>query len=353
MEKILVLNLGSTSFKYEVFNIDSLKSLQDGNFEIRTDELHDVQSEVDRIFREVLREIGDVNSIKYIGHRYVHGDDEYFEPTKIDEEEILKLEKLNYLAPLHNPYNLAGVKSTLKYLPEVENYAVFDTAFFKDLPDDAKVYPIPYEYFENGIHKLGFHGISHKFVAEEACKKLKLDFSKAKLITIHLGGGCSVSAIDNGKPVETSMGFTPMDGLMMQTRSGDVDPGIVFEMIKKNDGDVERVKNILNKESGIKGISGCTDYLDLLNKVEQGDEKAKLAFEMFVHIVKKYIGAYMLILDEIDVIVFTGGIGAGSIKTRNEIVKKSKLLKNIKSIVIEPNEELAIAREVLNKLKEE
>ncbi|HPA25552.1 MAG TPA: acetate/propionate family kinase [bacterium] len=350
---ILVLNLGSTSFKYELFDSDGLESLKSGNFKIQSILPNDFQEAVDKIFREILREVGDIPAIKFVAHRFVHGGDQYFAPQRIKEKDLYELEQLNHLAPLHNPANIAGIKTCLKYLPEAENYAVFDTAFFKDLPLSAKIYPLPYKYYESGIHKFGFHGISHKFAGEEAARKIKKDFQTCNLITIHLGGGCSITAIKKGEPIDTSMGLTPMEGLMMQTRSGDIDPGIILQMLTdeiqiNTDAQmaIDKVKNILNNESGIKGISGYNDYLELLEAVERKETKAVLAFEMFTNRIKKYLGAYAALLDEVDAIVFTGKIGAGDPLTREKICAKMNLLKGIKIIVVEPHEELEIAREV-------
>jgi len=314
----------------------------------------DFQNEIDKFFREMLRQLGNIDNIVAIGHRIVHGGDKYIKTQEIGEEEILDLEKLNQFAPLHNHFNLAGIKASNKYLTDIKDYAVFDTAFFQDLPDVAKIYPIPYEYYEkHGIKKFGFHGISHKYAAQEACEKLKLDFKKMNLITVHLGGGCSASAISKGKPIDTSMGFTPLEGLMMMTRSGDVDFGaikqIFINQLKLNQNRetvLEKVWEILNYDSGVKGIFGSNDFLELLKEVNFGNDRAKLAFEMFVNRIKKYIGAYIAILGKVDALVFTGEIGAGKSITRNKICDKMKILDGIKVIVIEPNEELAMAKDI-------
>lgn len=344
---ILILNLGSTSFKYALFDAENLELTKKGNFAI-PDVKHDMyQIQVDELFRKTLREVGDINQINVVGHRVVHGGDKYLATQKIETKDIYELEDLNDLAPLHNPYNLAGIKSVHKYLPEVANYVVFDTGFFENLPLSAKIYPIPYKYYEQGIHRFGFHGISHKFAAQTACQKLKIDFNTAKLITIHLGGGCSVAAIQAGQPLDTSMGFTPLEGLMMQTRGGDLDPGVILSLISEFNGNVEKVKNILNYESGIKGISGCQNYLDLLAAVKNKEPKAILAWEMFINRLKKYVGAYLMLLDGADAIVFTGEIGAGNPLTRKKICDKMTILSNIPVAVVEPNEELAMAKEIL------
>ena len=342
--QILVLNLGSTSFKYELFDFDNLLSLQKGNFEIEQNEIDNAQIRINKIFREILRKIGKVNSIKIIGHRVAHGGDKYTDILKINKGSLLELEKLNSLAPLHNPFNLAGIKSALEYLPEAKNFAIFDTALYKNLPEHIKIYPIPYTYYQQGIKKFGFHGISHKYAMEETFKKLNKKLDNINLISVHLGGGSSITAFKNGQVIDTSMGFTPMQGLMMQTRSGDIDPGIIFELIKREKS-AEEIKDILNKQSGIKGISGFENYLDLLEAVKKKNKMAVLAFSMYISRIQKYIGAYLAILDKVDAIVFTGKIGAGKTETYKAVMK-SRLLKNIKTIIIKPWEELAIAREI-------
>ncbi len=370
MQTILVLNLGSTSFKYELFEAVDLESLKRGEYKMTTDKISEAsaldqqldvnQEMVDKIFRNVLREVGDVSEIKVIGHRVVHGGDKYLETTRIGFKEIEELEKLNELAPLHNPFNLAGIKSAVKYLPEVPNYAVFDTTFFVTLPDYAKIYPLPYKYFlDAGIHKFGFHGISHKFAAEEAARRQKLDFNQAKIISIHLGGGCSMAAINKGKAIDVSMGFTPLEGLMMQTRAGDIDAGVITQMftdLARLNPDitvakaVEKINHILNYQSGIKGIAGKDDFVELLDAVNFSEPRAKLAFEMFIYRIKKYLGAYYAILDGLDTLVFTGQIGAGKPLTRKKICDKMKILAEVPIEVVETHEELGIAREIKNKI---
>ncbi len=357
---ILVLNLGSTSFKFELFDSDSLDSLKKGEFELEADENGVNQGEIDRLFREALRQVGDVSQLKAVGHRIVHGGSKYLEAKEINTQEIYELEKLKSLAPLHNPYNLAGIKSSNKYLPEVPDFAVFDTAFFKDLPERAKIYPLPYKYYEElNIHKFGFHGISHKFAGQEAAREIKVPFNRSKLITLHLGGGCSITAIEKGKPIDTSMGLTPLEGLMMMTRPGDVDSGAVLELLKQQNEakggqnlteSLNELDKILNYESGIYGISGRDDYLNLLKAANFGEKRAKLAFEMFIYRIKKYIGAYLAVLGGADAIVFTGQIGAGRPITRKKICDGLKIIEKIPIIVVKPHEELAIAREIKNLL---
>jgi len=346
--KILVINSGSTSFKFAVYDAQKLDLIQSDNFKIEQKSFEENQDVVDKLFRQMLRSIPDVSEISHVGHRVVHGGNTFQQTTEISPTELIELEKLNFLAPLHNPFNLAGIKSSNKYITDIPDFAVFDTAFYKDLPEQTKTYPIPYKYYEAGIVKFGFHGTSHKYVCQQACEKLKLDFNKAKLISIHLGGGCSITAVKNGKAIETSMGFTPLEGLMMQTRSGDIDPGIIFELIQKHSGDFEQVKQILNKKSGILGISNCQNFLELLEQVKLKEERAQLAFDMFIHRIKKYIGAYLMLLDGADAIIFTGAIGAGDKMTRNKVCDKISMLSNIKILAIETDEEMAIAEEIKN-----
>lgn len=355
----LILNLGSTSFKFELFDSGSLESQQEGQFEIDPHSSGVNQEAIDKLFREALRQIGDVSQIKAVGHRVVHGGDHFLETTEVTSEVLPDLEILNQLAPLHNPYNLAGIKASNKYLPDTKDYAVFDTAFFKDLPEVARVYPIPYKYYESGIKKFGFHGISHKFAAQDAAAKIKKPLDKINVITLHLGGGASVCAIAKGKPIDTSMGFTPLEGLMMQTRSGDIGEGVVIQifnelLLTESDSPqaaLEQLKNILNYESGIKGICGKDNFLELLKATSYGDAQAKLAFDMFVHRAKKYLGAYAALLGEVDVIAFTGAVGAGKPQTRKKILDKISWLKKVPVVVVPPHEELAIAQEIQIELK--
>lgn len=335
-DKILVLNSGSTSLKYKFFDLENLELISENNF----------QNVVDRkeIFKNILREIGDLRDIVAVGHRVVHGGLDYTEPTKLTDEIISNIEdKYNKLAPLHNPVNLDGVRTCQEYLPDVDNYAVFDTAFYQDLPEEARFYPIPTEIAEQNLYcRFGFHGISHKYVLSQVKQKTKK--KDPKIISCHLGGGASVTAIKGDKPIETSMGFTPLEGLMMMTRSGDIDPGVVIDMIKKLG--VEEVEEMLNKKSGIYGVSGIKDFLELLKQRNFGKPEARLAFDMFVHRVKKYIGSYYALLDGCDYLVFTGMIGSGRPDTREAILDKMSFLKKTKTIIVTADEEYQIASEV-------
>jgi len=336
--KILVINSGSFSFKYKLFG-ETFNLEKEGNFTAQ-------DKTTEQNLEKVVEEIGDISEIGAIGHRVVHGGKVFQKTTEINQENIGKLEQFNSLAPLHNPYNLAGIKASIKLLPGIPNFAVFDTSFFKTLPKYAKIYPLPLEYFEQGFQKFGFHGTSHKYVAGEAAKKLGKPFEECNLITIHLGGGCSITAIKEGKAIDTSMGLTPLEGLVMGTRSGDIDPGLLIHLLREKKLSPEEIDNLLNQESGIKGLTGHEDFRDVLDGVEESKEKETLAFEVFTYRVKKYLSAYFGVLGKVDAIVFTGAIGSGREETREKIIQGLEFLKNIPVFAIQTNEELEIAKEI-------
>ena len=336
---ILVLNCGSQSLKWKLFDKD-FKLIKKNKLEILD------SNKYEEGIKEELLKLKD-DKIDLIGHRVVHGKDIFRDSVRITDEVVSKLESLSYLAPLHNPFNVLGIIACSNVFNGVTQVAVFDTEFFKDLPEHAYTYALPKEIVkEFGYRRYGFHGISHEYVAKKASEIIKKPFEKLKIITCHLGGGSSVTAIKNGKAVDTSMGFTPMQGLVMMTRAGDMDFGIVLELAQKLG--LEKTNEILNKESGIKGICGNGEMLEVLKKVEAGDQKAKLAFDVFVYSIKKYIGAYYTILGGCDVLVFTGSIGSGLEITRNTICKDLDILKKTKVLAIETDEELAIAQKIIN-----
>jgi acetate kinase len=343
---ILVINSGSTSVKFKLFKRPDLNLVKQGEVENVT------SCEV--ALRQVLRQIGDVSQVQAVGHRVVHGGREFYETIEISGEILKRLERYNDLAPLHNPHNIAGIKAMKEYLPHSRNFAVFDTAFFKDLPLRAQLYALPRNFWEKyQIQRYGFHGISHEYAGREACLKLQRPFDRTKLITIHLGGGSSLTAIDGGKAVDTTMGFTPLEGPMMLTRAGDLDPGLVLKLIKEGPEEKEKavaeVSELLNEKSGIKGLTGCSDFLELL-KLSQTREEARLAFEIYIYRLKKYIGAYFAILGDVHALVFTGKIGAGKAITRHKILEDMDFLKKVPVVVVEPNEELLIAQKVRDKI---
>lgn len=344
MGNILVFNSGSTSIKYVLFDGQE-KQLQGGSF-------NEVQN-YEKTIKKILREIKGIERIEAIGHRVVHGGDKFIMPTVVTEKNLLELEEYNYLAPLHNPYNLEGIKVCLSFLPNIPQIAVFDTAFFADLPAAARRYALPREVADKyNIKRFGFHGTSHKFAALEAAKILGKSLDKLNLITCHLGGGWSITAIKKGIAIDTSMGFTPLEGLVMITRAGDLDPGIIIELIKKSgkttaEEAAEEVSRLLNQESGIKGLSGLADFQKLLREVSQGEEEARFAFTAAIYKLIKYIGSYWAVLEgQVDAIILTGAIGAGNPMTKNAIKNKLKFLGPVEIISLKTDEELMIAREV-------
>ena len=341
INKILVLNCGSQSFKYKIFD-NNLKLIKENKIEIKD------QKNYQKMMENELEKLGKYKKeILKVCHRVVHGGEKFRKPVKITKKILRELEKYNKLAPLHNPFNILGIKITRKIFPKTVQIAVFDTGFYNRLPEKAYIYALPEKLRKKyGFRRFGFHGISHEYAAKEGAKKINQSFEKLKIITCHLGGGCSITAIKNGRAIDTSMGFTPMEGLLMMTRIGDIDPGILLQLGQTFS--LKRTDQILNYQSGIKGICGISDMKQVLKKVKKGDKKAKLALELFVYRIQKYIGAYFTILDGCDLLVFTGAIGSGSRKIRTMILKNLTILKKSKKIFIETNEELMIAKKVKN-----
>jgi acetate kinase len=278
-----------------------------------------------------------------VGHRVVHGGAKFSESVLIDRDVIKAIEEFSELAPLHNPPSLMTIKEAMRILKGTLQVAVFDTAFHQTMPDYAYLYAIPYNLYKKyGIRRYGFHGTSHRFVAQEAARHLKRPLEKLNLITCHLGNGCSITAIKSGKVIDTSMGFTPLEGLVMGTRSGDIDPVIISYIIEKEGLNVQEVLELLNKKSGLLGISGISnDVRDIMRKKSM---RATLALKVFVYRAKKYISAYIGIIGRIDAIVFTGGIGENQPKLRREICK-DLVEPDVRVLVIPTNEELMIARD--------
>ncbi|MFH1575321.1 MAG: acetate/propionate family kinase, partial [Candidatus Nealsonbacteria bacterium] len=290
---------------------------------------------------KALNELSNLNGlIKVVGHRVVHGGQKFRNPTQVTPSILKELHKYDKLAPLHNPFNLLGIEVALKVFPKIKQIAVFDTGFYKDLPEEALIYTLPESVRKKyGFQRFGFHGISHKYAAALSCGK--------KVISCHLGGGCSISAVKNGQAIDTSMGFTPLEGLIMMSRCGDIDPGIVLELAKTLSP--QKADKILNHESGLKGICGSSDMKEILKKADEGDKKANLALKIFVYRIQKYIGAYFAILGGCDTLVFTGAIGAGSLRIRQMICRGLTILNKpnkVKILTVKPNEELAIAQEI-------
>jgi len=273
--------------------------------------------------------ISDNNEINAVGHRVVHGGESYSDSVIIDEKVIETIEKCSDLAPLHNPPNLQGIISAIEAMPNAKHTATFDTAFHQTLPDYAYIYPLPYEFYEQyKIRKYGFHGTSHRYVMTKALQFCERSAKNTNLITVHLGNGCSITAINAGKSVDTSMGLTPLEGLVMGTRSGDIDPAIIGYLADKG-YDIKDIMNTLNKKSGLLGISGVSnDLRDIEKAASEGNKRAQLAIDVFAYRVKKYIGAYCAIMVKVDMLIFTGGIG------QNSVLMRERICKNLQNIGI-------------------
>lgn len=343
---ILVLNCGSQTIKWKIFD-SSLKQQKEGRVFISRKESY--EKSLIGEFKKI-KEFG--KEIAIIGHRFVHGGSVFSKPIIIKKDNLKKLEGLNALAPLHNHFNLLGIKFSQSVFPEVKQFVFFDTEFYSSLPQKAIICPLPENIrTKYGIRKFGFHGISHEYTAKEAARIVGKSLKDLKIITCHLGGGSSITAIDSGKAVETSMGFTPLDGLVMMTRAGAIDPGIVLFLKDK----VKNLENILNYESGLKGICGLSDMKEILEEIKKGTAgkkiETKLALDVFVYSIQKYIGSYYAILGGCDLLVFTGAIGAGSAKIVNFICKDLKILASTKILSVKANEELAIAQKIKNIIK--
>ena len=396
--KVLVINCGSSSLKYQLIDSDTDEALAvglcerigiDGRLNHTPAGKEKVVIEKDMPNHEVAVQmvldeltdadygvIKDLSEIDAVGHRVVHGGEKFTSSVVIDEEVIAGVEECNPLAPLHNPANLIGVRAWQNLMPGVPNVAVFDTAFHQTMQPEAYMYGLPYEYFEKfKVRRYGFHGTSHSFVSKRAIEYFGLDPENSKVIVCHLGNGASVSAVKNGKVVDTSMGMTPMEGLVMGTRCGDIDPTIVEFLAHKLDITLEDVMTILNKKSGVYGLSGgiSSDFRDLDKATNEGNEKAALAVKVFSYRTAKYIGAYVAAMDGVDAIVFTAGLGENDAVVRQQIVDHFGYLgitldqeanksrgkectistpdSKVKVAVIPTNEELAIARETVALVK--
>ena len=291
----------------------------------------------------------DIDNVSCVGHRVVHGAEKFKKPCLINKQVTRSIRDCSRFAPLHNPANLQGILACKRLLPKVKQVAVFDTAFHQTLPKHVYIYGLPLEYYKNlGIRKYGFHGTSHEYIAKKAAKQLKKPLNKLKLITCHLGNGCSITAIKFGKSIDTSMGFTPLEGLVMGTRCGDIDPALVTYIMQKERLSIKKIENILNAQSGLIGISGLSNDMRILRrKSRQGNKYAKLALQVFIYRIRKYISAYIGIMGGADAVIFTGGIGENQRKIRNEITKGLfyHFKKRPRVLVIATNEELLIARQ--------
>jgi acetate kinase len=297
-----------------------------------------------------------INQIEAVGHRVVHGAEKFRKPVLINHIVIRKIKQCCLLAPLHNPANLTGILASKKLLPGIKQVAVFDTAFHQTLPEYAYIYGLPYEYYGKlGIRKYGFHGTSHHYVACEAARILGKSLNKLKIITCHLGNGCSITAVNKGRSIDTSMGFTPLEGLIMGTRCGDIDPALITYLLRKLKLSIREIDDVLNKQSGLKGISGISNDMRILESKSISNKRARLAIDIFVYRIRKYIGAYIAIMGGCDALIFTAGIGEHQKGIREKICKGlfSYLKKKPKVLVIPTDEELMIARQTYRLVKGE
>ena len=343
---ILVLNNGSSSVKYKLIDSDTKRVLAEGGVEkiglpdsfikFKTPEgkketvevsMPDHKEAIRQVFK-VLTDpekgvIRNLDEIDAVGHRVVHGMEYFNKSVLITPEVIARVKECYPVAPLHNPANITGIEAILDLLPEVPQVGVFDTAFHQTMPAKAYMYALPYEDYEKyGIRRYGFHGTSHRYVSRRACEFLGLDYDKQRIIPCHIGNGGSITAIRDGKSVDTSMGLTPTEGLMMGTRVGDVDPGALTYLMERRDIGYKELQKIINKESGVLGVSGISnDMRDIEDGIEAGNERAILAMDMYEYHILKYIGAYTAVLGGADVIVFTGGVGENQTSTRETICK--------------------------------
>lgn len=384
---ILVVNSGSSSVKFQLVDPDSGESLasglverigeSDGRVELdyrgesaeRTQHIDDHGDGLALAF-EMLSDAGiELGSdVTAVGHRVVHGGTVFYRPTIIDDTVVQQISDLSSLAPLHNPPNVLGIEVARKQLPNVPHVAVFDTAFFHSLPDAAATYAIDAAVAaEHDIRRYGFHGTSHRYVSEQVARFLGRDLEELKQIVLHLGNGASASAVDGGRAVDTSMGLTPLEGLVMGTRSGDIDPGVIMHLRRSAGMSVDDIDTLLNRRSGLIGLSGVNDFRELQQRIDDGDASARLAYDVYIHRLRKYIGAYMIGLGRLDVITFTAGVGENAAAVRADALanlehfgiridpernavrsKQARVISADSSavtvLVVPTNEELAIAR---------
>lgn len=390
--KILVINCGSSSLKYQLIDMETEELMAKGLVErigiegsrikhetigkekktIETpmqDHKRALELVMESLTNEEYGAIKSLDEIDAVGHRVVHGGEDFAQSVIIDEKVLKGIEDNVEIAPLHNPPNIMGIKACQRLLPNVKQVAVFDTAFHQTMPAESYIYALPYEYYEKyKIRRFGFHGTSHKYITNRAAEMLGKDVNDVNLITCHLGNGSSICAVKNGKSIDTSMGFTPLEGLAMGTRCGDLDPAILPFLMEKENLSTDEINTLINKKSGVLGISGVSsDFRDIEAARDEGNKRAKLALDIFEKRVRGYIGSYMTELDHVDAIVFTAGVGENSIEMRESIVNGLKSLgikidternnvrgedklisaddSSIKIFVIPTNEELMIARD--------
>ncbi|KAF5046795.1 Acetate kinase [anaerobic digester metagenome] len=390
--KVLVINAGSSSLKYQLYDMSNEAVLAKGLVERigiegsllthrpEGKDKHVIQTEMpdhkiaiqlvlDALVDPVVGVIKNVDEITAVGHRIVHGGEKYSSSVLLDDQLMEELKEVSKLAPLHNPPALIGIRACRELMPHTPMTAVFDTSFHQTMDPVAYMYAIPYELYESDkIRRYGFHGTSHKYVANRAAEMLNRNIEDMKIVTCHLGNGSSVTAVKHGKAIDTSMGFTPLAGLVMGTRTGDMDPAIVTYLMSEKGWDAKAVDNLMNKKSGVLGVSGVSsDFRDLEKAAAEGNKRAQLALDMFHYRVRKYIGSYAAAMGGIDAIVFTAGLGENSPMAREEILKGLEFLgfevdlakdnvrgkevifssdnSRVKLMVIPTNEELMIARD--------
>lgn len=389
---VLVINCGSSSLKYQLINMNDESVLAKGLVErigiegsvlkhektgqdkvVIKEVMNNHKDAINLVLKALVDEnhgaVKDLSEVDAVGHRVVHGGEKFAGSVMITDEVVNAMKDCIDLAPLHNPPNIIGIEACQELLPNVPMVGVFDTAFHQTMPAEAYIYPLPYELYEEmGIRRYGFHGTSHKYVSERVGQLLGKSLEGTKIITCHLGNGASVTAIKDGKSFDTSMGMTPLEGLAMGTRCGDIDPAIVTFLMNKKNMTAEEVDNLMNKKSGVLGISGVSsDFRDIEDAAEQGNKRAQLALDKFAYVVKKYIGSYAAAMGGLDVLIFTAGLGENSAPARCQICEgleflgvKVDLTKNnvrgkevdvsaedskVKVFVIPTNEELMIARD--------
>ena len=394
MPIILTINAGSSSVKYQCFEMTEEVCLARGqidrlgspspnlSYERRDNVIHQTSippMEHEAVFPSIFETLldaekgvlGNLNDIVAVGHRVVHGGSRFAESALITPEVETAINQCVPLAPLHNPYNLGGIRACRQVLPNAAHIAVFDTAFHQTMPDYAYMYALPRSLYEQyDIRRYGFHGTSHRYVSMRAAEILRRPLTSLKLITCHLGNGCSITAVDRGKSVDTSMGLTPLEGLMMGTRCGDIDPAIIFHLMEEGQMSADTINQMFNRESGLLGVSGvASDVRDLFQAVSEGNPQAALALKMFSYRVRQYIGKYAAVLGGLDALIFTAGIGENAPSIRAAICENLRFLgihldveKNqssevekvihredapVKLLVIPTNEELMIARDTL------
>jgi acetate kinase len=390
--KVIVINTGSSSIKYGIYLMPEEKLMANGSVEKLGEEgstvvhvvnedketsvqpVNDHQEGLKLISQFVREKVLKDGTVEAVGHRVVHGGETYSQPTEITDEVLAKIDELAVLAPLHNPPNATGIREARKVFPHAAQVAVFDTAFHQSLPNYAYRYALPMALYQNhGVRVYGMHGTSHQYVAQKTAHYLKQPLQSLNLITIHLGNGCSMSAIRNGKSVDTSMGLSPLAGLMMGTRCGDIDPAIPYFLGSQLNMTFEEIDTMLNKESGLKGVAGNNDLREVLQRKDQGSPEAELALQMYTYRIKKYIGAYLAVLGHLDGIIFTAGVGENSSYIREKSLEglanlgiSLDLIKNERSdagvrelqksesktkiLVVPTDEELSIAQQTYSLL---